>query len=51
MNSTTPIHVAPELLDPRHAVGEIEVPGAELFRRGKVRSVYEADSRSLATMT
>lgn len=42
MNSTAPIHVAPELLDPHHAVGEIEVPGAELFRRGKVRSVYEA---------
>ena len=42
MNSIEPIHVAPELLDPRHAVGEIEVPGAELFRRGKVRSVYEA---------
>ena len=42
MNSTAPIQVAPAMLDPRHAVGEIEVPGADLFRRGKVRSVYEA---------
>lgn len=42
MNSTEPIVIAPELLDPRHAVGEIEIPGAALFRRGKVRSVYEA---------
>ncbi len=42
MNSTEPIVVAPELLDPRHAVPDVEVPGAKPFRRGKVRTVYEA---------
>lgn len=39
---SAPILVSPEWLDPRCAVGEIEVPGVALFRRGKVRSVYEA---------
>jgi len=42
VNSTEPIVVAPELLDPRHAVPDVEVPGAKPFRRGKVRTVYEA---------
>jgi phosphoribosylaminoimidazole-succinocarboxamide synthase len=42
VNSTAPIVVAPELLDPRRAVRDVEIPGAKLFRRGKVRTVYEA---------
>jgi phosphoribosylaminoimidazole-succinocarboxamide synthase len=42
VNSTAPIVVAPELLDPRQAVHDVDVPGAKLFRRGKVRTVYEA---------
>jgi phosphoribosylaminoimidazole-succinocarboxamide synthase len=31
-----------ELLDPARAISEVRVPGAEPWRRGKVRSVYEA---------
>ena len=31
-----------ELLDPARAVAEVRVPGAEPWRRGKVRSIYEA---------
>jgi phosphoribosylaminoimidazole-succinocarboxamide synthase len=31
-----------ELLDPAHALAEVRVPGAEPWRRGKVRSIYEA---------
>ena len=42
MNSTAPIVVAPELLDSRHALRDVEIPGAKLFRRGKVRTVFEA---------
>lgn len=42
MNSTAPIVVAPELLEMRNAVPDVDVPGARLFRRGKVRTVYEA---------
>ncbi len=42
MNTTAPIVVAPQWLEPQNAVGEIEIPGVALFRRGKVRSVYEA---------
>lgn len=42
MNVTAPIVVAPELLDPRRALRDVDVPGATLFRRGKVRTVYEA---------
>jgi phosphoribosylaminoimidazole-succinocarboxamide synthase len=37
-----PIVVAPELLEVRNAVPDVDVPGAKLFRRGKVRTVYEA---------
>src|SRR6187399_2351071 len=37
-----PIVVAPELLEVRNAVPDVNVPGAKLFRRGKVRTVYEA---------
>ena len=42
MNTATPIAVAPELLDPARAVRDIDVPGATPFRRGKVRTVFEA---------
>jgi phosphoribosylaminoimidazole-succinocarboxamide synthase len=42
MNSTVPIAISPELLDPAHAVRDVEIPGAMLFRRGKVRTVFEA---------
>jgi phosphoribosylaminoimidazole-succinocarboxamide synthase len=31
-----------DLLDPAHALAEVRVPGAEPWRRGKVRSIYEA---------
>ena len=42
MNVTAPIVVAPELLDASRALRDVDVPGATLFRRGKVRTVYEA---------
>ncbi len=43
MSAVTPrIVVAPELLEPARAVSVIEIPGLEPWRRGKVRSVYEA---------
>lgn len=42
MNGIEPIVVAPELLETRRAVRDVEIPGARLFRRGKVRTVYEA---------
>jgi phosphoribosylaminoimidazole-succinocarboxamide synthase len=42
MNSTAPIVVDPQLLDATRAVREPEVAGATLFRRGKVRTVFEA---------
>lgn len=42
MNDIAPIVVAPELLEARNAVPDPDVPGARLFRRGKVRTVYEA---------
>lgn len=42
MNGIAPIVVAPELLEARNAVPDPDVPGATLFRRGKVRTVYEA---------
>lgn len=45
MNGIAPIVVAPELLEARHAVPDPDVPGAKLFRRGKVRTVYEAGPR------
>jgi phosphoribosylaminoimidazole-succinocarboxamide synthase len=38
----TRLAVPPELLDPARAVGEVELPGLAPWRRGKVRSVYEA---------
>ena len=50
MNSTDPIAVAPELLDPARAVRDIEVPGATLFRRGKVRTVFEAGREHLVVV-
>ena len=34
--------IPPELLDPARAVAEVRVPGTEPWRRGKVRSIYEA---------
>jgi len=42
MNTVVPIVVAPESLDPRNAVRDVEIPGARVFRRGKVRTVFEA---------
>ena len=42
MNDTAPIAVAPELLDPTRAVREIDLPGATPFRRGKVRTLFDA---------
>jgi len=42
MNVTAPIAVAPEQLDPARAVRDLEIPGATVFRRGKVRTVFEA---------
>lgn len=40
---TSPSVVVPsEWLDTRRAIGEIEIPGLVPWRRGKVRSVYEA---------
>ena len=42
MNVTAPIVVAPELLEAARALRDPDVPGAKLFRRGKVRTVYEA---------
>jgi phosphoribosylaminoimidazole-succinocarboxamide synthase len=37
-----PIALDPRLLDPAHAVSEPDVPGASVFRRGKVRTVFHA---------
>ena len=42
MNGIAPIVVDPRLLERAHAVAEPEVPGAKVFRRGKVRTVFEA---------
>lgn len=42
MNDTAQILVAPEVLEARNAVPDVAVPGAALFRRGKVRTVFEA---------
>jgi phosphoribosylaminoimidazole-succinocarboxamide synthase len=36
-----------ELLDPAHAMPEVRVPGVEPWRRGKVRSIYEAGPEHL----
>jgi len=32
----------PTLLDPRRAMGQVELPGIEPWRHGKVRTIYEA---------
>jgi len=42
MNDIAPIVVDPQLLEPAHAVMDPEVPGARVFRRGKVRTVFDA---------
>ena len=42
MNGTAPIIIDPRLLEPAHAVADPDVPGASVFRRGKVRTVFEA---------
>ena len=42
MHATAPIVIAPELLEPGHAVTEPQVAGAHVVRRGKVRTVFEA---------
>ena len=42
MNGIAPIHVDPRLLERAQAVTEPEVPGASVFRRGKVRTVFHA---------
>ena len=42
MNSTHSIVVDPRLLEAASAVTEPEVPGASVFRRGKVRTVFHA---------
>jgi phosphoribosylaminoimidazole-succinocarboxamide synthase len=42
MNSTHSLVVDPRLLEPANAVIEPEVPGAQVYRRGKVRTVFHA---------
>lgn len=42
MHATQPIVIEPAALEARNAIGEIEIPGLSPWRRGKVRSVYEA---------
>src|SRR5258708_7584046 len=42
MHETESILVPSELLDPRRAVFDVDVPGATVFRRGKVRTVFHA---------
>jgi hypothetical protein len=42
MNGIAPIHVDPRILERAQAVTEPEVPGASVFRRGKVRTVFHA---------
>ncbi len=42
MHDTQPIVIPTEWLDARHAVHDVEIPGLQPWRRGKVRSVYEA---------
>src|ERR1043166_7675895 len=42
MKATAPIVIDPRLLEAANAVVEPEVPGATVFRRGKVRTVFEA---------
>ena len=42
MNDIAPIVIDPRLLEAAHAVAEPDVPGATVFRRGKVRTVFHA---------
>jgi phosphoribosylaminoimidazole-succinocarboxamide synthase len=42
MNGIAPINVDPRILERTQAVTEPEVPGASVFRRGKVRTVFHA---------
>ena len=42
MNPIAPIALDPRLLEAAHAVSEPDVPGAGVFRRGKVRTVFHA---------
>jgi hypothetical protein len=42
MHDTAPIVVDPRLLEKSFAVTEPEVPGAQVHRRGKVRTVFHA---------
>jgi phosphoribosylaminoimidazole-succinocarboxamide synthase len=42
MNGIAPIVIDPRLLEPAHAVADPDVPGASVFRRGKVRTVFHA---------
>jgi phosphoribosylaminoimidazole-succinocarboxamide synthase len=42
MNGIAPIVIDPRLLESAHAVTDPEVPGASVFRRGKVRTVFHA---------
>jgi phosphoribosylaminoimidazole-succinocarboxamide synthase len=42
MNGIAPIVVDPRLLERTHAVTEPEVPGAQVYRHGKVRTVFHA---------
>jgi len=47
MNGIAPIVVDPQLLEPSRAVTEPRVPGAEVHRRGKVRTVFRAGPEHL----
>ncbi len=47
MNATAPIVIAPESLEPAHAITEPEVAGAPVVRRGKVRTVFAAGPEHL----
>jgi phosphoribosylaminoimidazole-succinocarboxamide synthase len=43
----TRIRIPPGLLDPARAVREVSIPGVAAWRRGKVRSIYEAGAGHL----
>jgi phosphoribosylaminoimidazole-succinocarboxamide synthase len=47
MNATATIVIPPSLLDPANAVPDVDVPGATVVRRGKVRNVYDAGPEHL----
>ena len=42
MDTLSPIRIPRAWLEPAHAVREVEIPGVTPWRRGKVRSVFEA---------